>query len=73
MVLLRLSDAYSQAAEQHKQPAVFGRVLWLLDHHPDETGSLSRSIHWQLKWMTSSLVHNPDVPLAGDLPLVRRA
>jgi hypothetical protein len=62
-VLLRLSDAYSLAAEQHKQPAVFGRVLSLFDQFPDEVGPLSHSIHWQLKWMTLALVSNPDVPL----------
>ena len=62
-VLLRLSDAYSLAAEQHKQPTVFGRVLSLLDQFPDQVGPLSHSIHWQLKWMTLALVTNPDVPL----------
>ena len=63
-ILLELSDAYSQSAEQDKQPAVFARLLWLLDHHPDAVGQLSHSIHWQLKWMTSGLLANPDVPLA---------
>jgi tetratricopeptide (TPR) repeat protein len=62
-VLLALSDAYSRAAEQHKQPTVFGRLLWLLDNFPDEVGSLSHNIHWQLKWMTLALLLNPDVPL----------
>jgi tetratricopeptide (TPR) repeat protein len=62
-VLLGLSDAYSRAAEQHKQPTVFGRLLWLLDNFPDEVGSLSHNIHWQLKWMTLALLHHPDVPL----------
>ncbi len=62
-VLLRLSDAYSLAAEQHKQPTVFGRVLSLFDQFPDEVGPLSHNIHWQLKWMTLALVTNPDVPL----------
>lgn len=63
-VLLELSDAYSMAAEQHKQPTVFGRMLWLLDHFPDAVGPLSHNIHWQLKWMTSGLLTNPDVPLS---------
>ena len=62
-VLLALSDAYSRAAEQHKQPTVFGRLLSLLDNFPDEVGSLSHNIHWQLKWMTLALLLNPDVPL----------
>ena len=63
-ILLALSNCYSQAAEQHKQPAVFGRVLWLLDHYPDDVAPLSHSVHWQLKWMTWGLLTNPDVPLA---------
>jgi hypothetical protein len=63
-VLLELSDAYSMAAEYHKQPTVFGRLLVLLDQFPDEVGPLSPSIHWQLKWMTGALFSNPDVPLA---------
>ena len=62
-VLLALSDTYSRAAEQHKQPTVFGRLLSLLDNFPDEVGSLSHNIHWQLKWMTLALLLNPDVPL----------
>ncbi len=44
-VLLRLSDAYSMAAEQHKQPTVFARVLSLFDQFPDEVGPLSHNIH----------------------------
>jgi tetratricopeptide (TPR) repeat protein len=63
-VLLGLSDTYSLAAEQHKQPAVFGRVLWLLDQFPDAVGPLSHNIHWQLKWLTVGLLTNPDVPLS---------
>jgi tetratricopeptide (TPR) repeat protein len=63
-VLLGLSDAYSMAAENHKQPTVFSRVLWLFDHFPGEVGPLSHNVHWQLKWMTQGLLTNPDVPLA---------
>jgi tetratricopeptide (TPR) repeat protein len=63
VVLLRLSDAYALAAEHHKHPAVFGRVLWLFDNFPDEVGPLSHNVHWQLKWMTGGLLANPDVPL----------
>lgn len=62
-VLLALNWAYSTAAEQQRQPVPTGRLLHLLDAHPAEVGSLSPSIHWQLKWMTTSLINNPVVPL----------
>lgn len=63
-VLLALSIAHEYGAEQDKLPVVFGRLLRLLDQFPDAVGQLSGSIHWQLKWMTTGLLDNPDVPLA---------
>ncbi|HUN36813.1 MAG TPA: hypothetical protein VMU95_32860 [Trebonia sp.] len=63
-VLIALSRAHEYSAEQDKLPIVFGRLLSLLDQFPDAVGSLSHTIHWQLKWMTSGLLGNPDVPLA---------
>ena len=63
-VLLALSHAHAYGAEQDKLPVVFGRLLQLLDQFPDAVGSLSQQIYWQLKWMTSGLLGNPDVPLA---------
>ena len=72
-MLLRLSDAYSLGGGAHKQPPVFGRVLWLFDNFPDEVGPLSHSIHWQLKWLTLRAGHQPGRAAGRDLPLVRRA
>ncbi|MEU6431081.1 hypothetical protein ABZ860_34710 [Microbispora sp. NPDC046973] len=62
-VLLALIEAYLYAAEGDRMPVAAGRLLRLLDDHPDELGRLTYSIHWQLKWMTHSLVNNPAVPL----------
>ncbi len=63
-VLIALSRAHEYGAEQDKLPVVFGRLLQLLDQFPDAVGSLSHQIYWQLKWMTTGLLGNPDVPLA---------
>jgi hypothetical protein len=65
-VLLALSRGHEYGAEQDKLPVVFGRLLQLLDQFPEAVGPLSHSIHWQLKWMTTGLLGNPDVPLAVD-------
>ncbi|WP_182903885.1 hypothetical protein [Microbispora sp. H10830] len=62
-VLLALVEAYLYAAENDRMPVAAGRLLRLLDDFPAELGRLTYSIHWQLKWMTHSLVDNPAVPL----------
>ncbi|MEU6414260.1 hypothetical protein [Microbispora sp. NPDC046933] len=62
-VLLALVEAYLYAAEGDRMPVAAGRLLRLLDDFPAELGWLTHSIHWQLKWMTHSLVDNPAVPL----------
>ncbi|MGI5160639.1 hypothetical protein [Microbispora sp. CA-102843] len=62
-VLLALVEAYLYAAEGDRMPVAAGRLLRLLDDFPAELGGLTYSIHWQLKWMTHSLVNNPAVPL----------
>jgi len=63
-LLLHLSRAHEYGAEQDKLPVVLLRLLQLLDQFPDAVGPLSRTIYWQLKWMTVGLLWNPDVPLA---------
>ena len=62
-VLIELSVAYEFGGERQRQPLVFGRLLKIYDEFPAELGGLAHSIHWQLKWMTSGLVRNPDVPV----------
>jgi len=63
-VLIELSAAYAFGGERDRLPLVFGRLLKIYDEFPAELGGLTHRIHWQLKWMTNALVHNPDVPLA---------
>ncbi|MBX6384516.1 MAG: hypothetical protein IRZ07_16345 [Microbispora sp.] len=63
-VLLSLIEAYLYAAEGDRMPVAAGRLLRLFDDFPAELGWLTHSIHWQLKWMTHSLIDNPAVPLA---------
>jgi tetratricopeptide (TPR) repeat protein len=63
-VLLGLIRAYEYGGERDRMPVAFGRLLRLSDEFPAEVGRLSHPIHWQLKWMTYALVHNPAVPLA---------
>ncbi|MCD0452854.1 hypothetical protein LO762_27270 [Actinocorallia sp. API 0066] len=62
-VLSALVTAHEYSAERARLPVVIGRLLRLLDEHPAEVGGWSHQIHWSLKWMTSSMIKNPAVPL----------
>ena len=63
-VLVELCRAYEYGAEREKLPLALGRLLRLADHYPGEIGGgLAHTIYWQLKWMTSGMIHNPAVPL----------
>jgi hypothetical protein len=62
-VLLSLSNAYEYSSERERVPVPFGRLLHLLDNYPAELGQLSRTIHWQLKWLSVGLIRHPAVPL----------
>ena len=70
-VLLALSRGHEYGAEQDKLPVVFGRLLQLLDQFPEAVGPLSHSIHWQLKWMTTGLLGNPDQDFVGTAKLLQ--
>ncbi|MFJ4850305.1 hypothetical protein [Streptomyces sp. NPDC088733] len=63
--LLELMSAYEYAAEHRKSPVVFARVLKLWD---DEPGSFSeweaRQVLWRHKWVATSLLQVPEVPLS---------
>lgn len=63
-VLLELARSYSYAAERDLAPVAYGKLLRIYDEYPTELGSLTYSVHWYLKWMTSALIDNPAVPLA---------
>ncbi|WP_431947512.1 hypothetical protein [Actinacidiphila sp. bgisy167] len=64
--LLELMTAYEYAAEHRKSPVVFARILKLWEEAP---GSFSeweaRQVLWRYKWVTTSLLQVPDVPLTA--------
>lgn len=64
--LLELMSAYEYAADHRKSPVVFARVLKLWDEVP---GSFSegeaRQVLWRHKWVATSLLQVPEVPLAA--------
>lgn len=64
-VLLELSHSYSFGGGQNEQPVVFARLLKIYDEFPAELGAHTHSIHWQLKWLTATLVSRTSVPRAS--------
>ncbi|MEW2136529.1 hypothetical protein AB0892_07965 [Streptomyces sp. NPDC005409] len=64
--LLELMGAYEFTGEHRKSPVVFARVLKLWDSAP---ASFSRweahQVFWRFKWVTTSLLEVPEVPLAA--------
>ncbi|MEU4096003.1 hypothetical protein [Streptomyces sp. NPDC026673] len=64
--LLELMSAYEYAAEHRKSPVAFARILKLWEEVP---GSFSeweaRQVLWRHKWVTTSLLQVPDVPLTA--------
>ncbi|GAA1411824.1 hypothetical protein GCM10009639_63680 [Kitasatospora putterlickiae] len=66
MALLELMEAYEYDGERSKSPVVFARVLKLWDADPDGFGEWSRQqVFWRFKWVATSLLGTPDVPLAA--------
>ncbi|MER6915629.1 tetratricopeptide repeat protein [Streptomyces sp. NPDC000594] len=63
--LLELMTAYEFTGEHRKAPVVFARLLKLWDTAP---GSFSQweahQVFWRFKWVTTSLLQVPEVPLA---------
>ncbi|URN11213.1 hypothetical protein LUW77_02300 [Streptomyces radiopugnans] len=63
--LLELMEAYEYTGEHRKSPVVFARLLRLWD---DDRGAFSEweghQVYWRFKWVTTSLLEVPDVPLA---------
>ncbi|WP_431962678.1 hypothetical protein [Actinacidiphila sp. bgisy160] len=63
--LLELMSAYEYAAEHRKSPVVFARILKLWEEVPDSFSEWeARQVLWRHKWVTTSLLQVPDVPLA---------
>ncbi|MET8700836.1 hypothetical protein ABZW10_18485 [Kitasatospora sp. NPDC004723] len=66
MALLELMEAYEYDGERSKSPVVFARVLKLWDADPDGFGEWSQQqVFWRFKWVATSLLGTPDVPLAA--------
>ncbi|MFB6888545.1 hypothetical protein ACFCX4_04425 [Kitasatospora sp. NPDC056327] len=66
MALLELMEAYEYDGERSKAPVVFARVLKLWDTDPDDFGEWAQQqVFWRFKWVATSLLGTPDVPLAA--------
>lgn len=64
--LLELMSAYEYSGEHRKAPVVFARVLKLKDDKPDAFSDWeAHQVLWRFKWVTTSLLQVPDVPLAA--------
>ncbi|MFZ3492399.1 hypothetical protein ACODT5_04010 [Streptomyces sp. 5.8] len=64
--LLELMSSYEFTGEHRKSPVVFARLLKLWDTAP---GTFSQweahQVFWRFKWVTTSLLQVPEVPLAA--------
>ncbi|MFE6747832.1 hypothetical protein ACFVGM_18405 [Kitasatospora purpeofusca] len=66
MALLELMEAYEYDGERSKAPVVFARVLKLWDNDPGSFGEwATQQVFWRFKWVATSLLGTPDVPLAS--------
>ncbi|MEV8414912.1 hypothetical protein AB0P45_15000 [Streptomyces niveus] len=64
--LLELMSAYEYTGEHRKAPVVFARVLKLRDDSPDAFSDWeANQVLWRFKWVTTSLLQVPEVPLAA--------
>ncbi|MFE4276534.1 hypothetical protein ACFRSX_08485 [Streptomyces goshikiensis] len=64
--LLELMRSYEFTGEHRKSPVVFARVLKLWDTAPDSFSQWeAHQVFWRFKWVTTSLLQVPDVPLAA--------
>ncbi|MGW8655661.1 hypothetical protein ACWGMU_02785, partial [Streptomyces diastaticus] len=62
--LLELMAAYEFTGEHRKSPVVFARLLKLHESTPDAFSEWAEhQIHWRFKWVTTSLLQVPDMPL----------
>ncbi|GAA2404346.1 hypothetical protein GCM10010420_34810 [Streptomyces glaucosporus] len=63
--LLELLEAYEYTGEHRKSPVVFARLLKLYDERPKAFSEWEvHRLYWCFKWVTTSLIEVPDVPLA---------
>ncbi|MCZ2527991.1 tetratricopeptide repeat protein [Streptomyces sp. HB2AG] len=70
--LLELMEAYEYSGENRKSPVVFARVLKLWEEQPDSFSEWeARQVFWRFKWVTTSLLQVPEVPLESILGWTR--
>ncbi|MFE4588720.1 tetratricopeptide repeat protein [Streptomyces laurentii] len=63
--LLELMSAYEYTGEHRKAPVVFARLLKLWDTTPESFSEWeAHHVFWNFKWVTTSLLQVPEVPLA---------
>ncbi|MEU2594734.1 hypothetical protein ABZ649_21345 [Streptomyces albidoflavus] len=63
--LLELMAAYEFTGEHRKSPVVFARLLKLRETTPDAFSEWEdHQVDWRFKWVTTSLLQVPDMPLA---------
>ncbi|MFE3557033.1 hypothetical protein ACFXKW_19500 [Streptomyces sp. NPDC059193] len=63
--LLELMSAYEFTGEHRKSPVVFARVLKLWETAPEAFSQWeAHQVFWRFKWVTTSLLQVPEVPLA---------
>ncbi|MEU8617910.1 hypothetical protein [Streptomyces sp. NPDC048623] len=63
--LLELMTSYEFTGEHRKAPVVFARLLKLWDTAPESFSEWeAHQVFWRFKWVTTSLIQVPDVPLA---------
>lgn len=63
--LLELMSAYEFTGEHRKAPVVFARLLKLWDTVPASFSEWeAHQVFWRFKWVTTSLLQVPEVPLA---------
>ncbi|MBB4162370.1 tetratricopeptide repeat protein [Streptomyces cinereoruber] len=62
--LLELMTAYEFTGEQRKSPVAFARLLKLWDTAPESFSPWeAHQVFWRFKWVTTSLLQVPEVPL----------
>ncbi|AXQ53397.1 hypothetical protein [Streptomyces koyangensis] len=62
--LLELMAAYEFTGEHRKPPVVFARLLKLHETSPDAFSEWeTHQVDWRFKWVTTSLLQVPDMPL----------
>ncbi|MET9467716.1 hypothetical protein ABZY44_23525 [Streptomyces sp. NPDC006544] len=64
--LLELMASYEFTGEHRKSPVVFARLLKLWDTVPDTFSPWeAHQVFWRFKWVATSLLQVPEVPLAA--------